>query len=255
MIKINLLPQEMTGGRPGGKSAAASQSSGTALVVLLFLVLFVVNAGLAAWIYLQYSEAEQRVADARAEAAEVKEELNAKQQAVEAVQLSIQEMEKLIAIAEELDPPDRFLWSKKLNMLPNVVPEGVYLTQIQVSETIVERETPESIAARTAWQQERQGSPPPVVKMPQFTQTLSLQGVSYVPDGTPGQRLDQIIRFQTNLRDERVVLPFENMEERFVEGFTGNIDPSAPVVADEVAGRDVSTFTFQLITKPMRIGS
>ncbi len=255
MIKINLLPQEMTGGRAGKAASAGSASTGTALVVMLFLILFVLNAGAATWIYLEYSKAEAEFNAASKEAADLRAKLAATQKQVEAVQLSIQEMEKLIQIASELDPPDRFLWSKKLNILPKVVPEGVYLTQIRVTETIVERETPESLKARQDWQTTREGSPPPVVKMPQFTQTLNLEGVSYVPDGTPGQRLDQIIIFQRQLRDNKVILPFNNLEARFIDGFQGTIDPSAPVVADEVSGRDVSKFTFQMVTKPMKIGS
>jgi hypothetical protein len=144
------------------------------------------------------------------------------------------------------------IWSRKLNMLPMVVPEGIYLTQIEVTQRVTEKESAESIKRRNDWMKTKKGPAPPTEKFPVYTQTLVLQGIAYVPDGTPAQRLDQIVLFNRRLRDGRYKVPFDKEPMSFMDGFRPDILPS-PVSPGRMAGRDVSLFRFTLNTRPLEV--
>ncbi len=256
MIKINLLTQDLAQGPGGGPSAP---SSATALVTAILVAVFLVNVAIGGGMYYYVSSAQAERDAVRDEANELREELEEMQIVYDERRLDLERMEELIDVAEALDPPDRLLWSRKLNMLPLIVPEGVFLTQIRVNQRVTEVETQSSIERRRAWEQQRgqRGAPqqpPPIERSPVYQQTLVLDGVAYVAGGTDTQRLEQLSLFAQNLRERRVTLPFDTEEtaERFIDGFSPNIDP-APAYGSQIEGRDVLVFSFSMETLPMRI--
>lgn len=249
MIKINLLPQEMAGGRA---APGAAPASGSALVALILILVFGIDIVLGGYLFYTHSTSQQRLKDVEARAAAVEESLNEVQSEYNEVQLDMDRMERLIQVAQALDPEDRLLWSRKLNMMPLLIPQGVYLTQIRVTQSVSEVETDESIRRRNEWEKTRKGQPPPVDRVPVYQQTLHMDGVAYIDQGDENQRLAQIIQFHRNLVREEVKLPFDDEESRFLEGFVPNVRPSA-VSASTVAGREVSVFTFTVNTKKMKI--
>lgn len=249
MIKINLLPQELAGAKAAGPSF---QAGGSLLIALVAIVLLVVNVGLGGYMYFQYSDAMAERNRLQREADAIEEELAETEVQYEEMKTSIERMERLISVAEALDPPDRILWARKLNMLPLLVPEGVYLTEIEVTRNVRLVETDAYLDARNRWEREREGPPPEVEREPVISQTLVLQGVAYVDGGTPNQRLEQLIRFSDNLRGDSVRVPFDREPAFFMEGFTGGIRPS-PVSGARIEGREVSRFSFTMNTQARRI--
>lgn len=256
MIKINLLTQDMMQGAGGGPSAP---SSGTTLVTGVLLAVFLLNAAIggAMYYYVSTAQAERNVVSA--EAAELREELEEMEIVYDERRLDLQRMEELIEVAESLDPPDRLLWSRKLNMLPLIVPEGVFLTEIRVTRRVTEVQTQRSLERQRAFEQRRgqRGAPtqpPPIERAPVYRQTLVMDGVAYVAGGSDTQRLQQISLFAANIRDRRVALPFDDEEsaERFIDGFSPNIEP-APATASQIEGREVLVFSFTMETLPLRI--
>lgn len=253
MIKINLLPQEMAGGRPGTAAAGSSfDAGGTAVVALVLLVIFGINIAAGGYLFYTYNEARSKFETTKIEADAIAEELRTTEIKYRDTKSSIERMERMISVAESLDPPDRLLWARKLNMLPLLVPQGIFLTQIDVTREIREVETQASIARRNEWEKARQGPPPEVEKNPVVTQTMNLRGISYAEGGTQNERLEQIITFYRNLQREPVQLPFDDEPTEFLTGFTPNIATS-PVSGTTIEGRDVSQFSFTIRTIPREI--
>jgi Tfp pilus assembly protein PilN len=254
MIKINLLPQEMIG---GAKSSASSGGGGTALVVLILLLIFGLDIAVGAYLFKLQNDAKQELASVTKEYDGVKKSLDAMEVQYNETRMDIERMEKLIKVAEALDPSDRLLWARKLNMLPSLVPEGVYLTEINVSQKVREKETDESIKARNDYVKAKaankaKGPMPPIVKIPVITQQLDLRAIAYVPDGTSTQRLQQLNAFYKNLQSKDVQVPFDREPKRFMEGFQPVIQPSS-LLGKVMDGREVSVFSFTLQTIPLEI--
>lgn len=250
MIRINLLPEELAAGKGG--DTPASENAGAVLVAFVLLVLFGANVVLGGYLFMQKRSVENELERARAEASSIRETLRATEDEYRVAKADLERMQELIEVAQALDPPDRLLWSRKLNMLPLLVPEGIYLTKIEVSQRVTERETEDSIRARNEWMKNKRGDSPTPVRVPVYNQTLNLEGIAYVPDGLDTQRLDQVIRFIRALQEQPVKLPFEAEPTRFMESFRPKID-YAPLTQTTVAGRDVTVFRFNLTANPMTI--
>lgn len=248
MIKINLLPQELAGGRASSSTA----SEGVGVVVLIVVLALALNAGLGFYAYSLQTSSRKLLAETDAEARKVKKELAETQVQYDEAKLSLERMRKLIEVATKLDPDDRLLWSRKLNALPLLVPEGVFLTEVSVTQKVTEKETEASIKARNEWNKKgsKKGTPPEVVKVPVFQQTLVLNGVAYVEGGTDTQRLDNIVRFNNNLQRMKVQLPFDKAPSAFLDGFVPIITLS-PVTGQTLDGRDVTSFRFTINSKQL----
>ncbi len=253
MIKINLLPQEMAGARGGGAAAGGSfDAGGSALVAVALLLVFGINITLGGWMFIRYAEAQESLESAKVEAKKVEDQLKATEVKFKDAKSSIERMERLISVAESLDGPERVLWSRKLNMIPILALEGVFVTELNVTRRITEVETPDSIASRNKWEKDKKGPPPEVDKNPVINQTLTMDGLAYVDGGTENQRLEQIIDFYRQLRDKKVKLPFDKEESGFLDGLQQVIDPSG-VTATRSEGREVSKFRFTMRAKPVTV--
>lgn len=248
MIKINLLPQEMAG-RQGG---AAPAEAGSALVVLVIVILLALNVSVGAYVLMQRNAAQSALDAEKALAAKIDKELKDTKIQYDEVSADLDGMRKLIELASKLDPEDRVLWSRKLNALPLLAPSGIFLTDIELTQKISEVDTPESTAAYNEWAKKRRGPQPVIEKVPVITQTLIMKGISYVEQGTATQRLQQYEDFVNNLRSKKVKLPFDKEPSSFMDGLASVIQLS-PYDQTTLQGRDVGTFTVTLTTKPVTI--
>jgi hypothetical protein len=240
----------MAGGRAAGGSSSAEE--GTAVVLLVIIVLLLLNVGAGGYILMQRNSSQSLLAEERRLAAIVDAELKTTKVEYDELNTSLETMRRLIELAERLDPPDRVLWSRKLNALPMLTPTGVFLTQIEVTQRIQEVDTPESTEAYNRWLQNRRGPQPVIEKVPVVTQQLVMRGISYVESGTATQRLEQYEQFVRNLRSRQVRLPFDQEPSSFMEGLVDLIQLS-PYDQTTMQGRDVGTFTVTLTTKPVTI--
>jgi len=244
MIKINLLPQEMMGAGAQRTGSIGGGSAPGVIVAAVLIILFGANITVGGYIYTRWSGANSSFTSEKAKSDKVKADLKKTQVDYESTRASVDRMEKLISVATSLDPVGRVLWARKLNMLPSLVPEGIFLTKISITRRVTTKETPESIQGRAEWEKKKKGEAPVKVENPVYTQTLILEGISYVPQGLDTQRLDQIIVFFKNLSEKKVRLPADKVDASFMDGLTV-ITPS-PVSQSTLEGRDVSSFVFTI---------
>ena len=247
MIRINLLPPELTKAKRERPKIVSAPSSTTPVVVLVLVIVYIAVAAFAYWVYDAKRKDDAAVEQLRIDRDNLKKEIEAKQEEFK----ELMELKTLLAnqleILNALNPPNRLYWSEKLNMLADLVPKGVYLTNINVTEQVIMQETDESKLRRKTWVEAgEKGDPPPVIKKPVITQTLSLSGITWADD--PEQRLQLIIRFHDSLKAYEMT-GLKGKKRRFMDNFE-NLIRIAPTWVDTVAGREVNRFKLILKTKP-----
>jgi len=249
MIRINLLPEEMRGRR--GR-APRLRAEGPALWVIGVLVLIAaVNGAFLWWILWGRNETQAETQRLRAELKVKQDQRDAKYKDFQALRDLKKRLENQIEILNSLDPPDRLLWSEKLNMLALVVHPQVFITELAVTEKVTEVETQESIRRRQEWEarQEKVGSPPEAVKVPVITQTLIITAVC--TGENERDQMDNALRFAGDLRNFSI--PNARGEvERFMDGF--NDVAFGDFESTQLEGRDVCRFTYTLTTLPITGG-
>ncbi len=247
MIRINLLPQEASG--KAIKSAGPSGSGGI-LVGGILVITYAVILVAAYWVYSGQQAEMKKEAALKAEAAKIAKEIEAKRKEYKEINEALDVLRNQNSVLEILDPEKRLFWAEKLNILPMLVPDGVYLTEIKVTEDIREVETPESRRRHAEWAKTRKGNQPPKETKPVIKQKLELSGVSYVQDGTSDQRLQLVIDFHNSLNYDLVRVPYSGEKTGFLEYMQPGINFD-PVEGEKVTGRDVMKFKFYLVSKPM----
>jgi Tfp pilus assembly protein PilN len=253
MIRINLLPQQA-----GGKAAAKSSApqSGTVMVTMILLVALLVTFGVFGFFFSQKLGAERELKEVNDKLAAAKTEKGDLERRYTELRANLEVLRKQDRVLQVLDPPEgRLYWAQKLNILPAYLPEGVYLTKIQVTEDVKEVETRESRQRYQKWVQGgKKGKAPARDYTPIIKQKLQMDGIAYKSDGTSDQRLDLIIQFYNNLEDQKVVTPFNNEEASFMDAMTPNIlfDPFDQA---EVGGRPVTRFRFHMVSRPVTADS
>jgi len=249
MIKINLLPPEMSKARRGRERAKITMgpSSATPLVVVILVVVYLVVLGFGYWVYNTKKKDDDMVKNLTIRRDDLKKEVEAKQEEFKDLMALKTLLANQIEILNALNPPNRLLWAEKLNMLADIVPKGVYLTNIDVTEEIYEIETNESKTRRAKWVEDgSKGSQPPVVKKPVITQNLFIAGITAADD--PEQRLQLIIRFHDAMKNYTSEGQ-EGVERHFMDNFEDliRIDPT---YVDNLAGKTINRFKLILKTKP-----
>jgi len=247
MIKINLLPPEMAKSKRERVGIAAIPSSATPFVAVILIVAYIIVGAFAYRIINAKRIRDNEVKQLTQEREKLKKEVQDKQvkfrELMELKTLVTNQLEILGA----LDPPNRLYWSEKMNMLADLVPKGVYLTNITVSEQIAETETEASKQRRATWVQSgSKGAAPPVIKKPVITQTLNIAGITWSDD--PEQRLQLIIRFHDAMKNYSYV-GHNNQERHFMDNFE-NLIRIDPTYVDSVSARTINRFRLILRTKP-----
>lgn len=248
MIKINLLPQEAI-----GKAVAGPSSSGGGSVVMVAAVLAVMYLGIigGAWfVYQQGETAKKAEAALKKQNDDLKTTLSDKEKEFKEVSDALAVLRNQKAVLDTLDPPDRLFWAEKWNILPALVPDGVYITDIKVTEDVKEIETEESRAAQAEFTKAKKpGTPPKKQTTPVITQKLEIMGVAYVAEGTSDQRLQLVIDFYRSLQDKKAKIPFSGEEVDFLRYMNPTISYD-PVEGISVNGREVTKFKFYVQSKP-----
>ncbi len=253
MIRINLLPGEEKKKRRRAKRAPtigapeAGAPSFSPITIVILLVCYALVAALGYLIWNQKATDERLLQEAKDEVARYEEKIST----VKSQYKEISELKRLtsnqIEILRALDPPNRLFWAEKLNMLAELVPDGIYLTRIEVDENVKEVETKESKERHREWVRGgKKGKQPKTVKKPVITHKLYLQGLARADLAEDRLRLisafnEALKTFQwTNRRGE---------VRKFYEHFRGDINTSELVVT-RVEGVAVTKFAFILRTKP-----
>lgn len=249
MIRINLLPEEMRGrGRRGAPVRREGLSpmaiAAIALLALLNIVAFYL-------VFNRAASAKARTKDLQAEIDRKTKERDTRmpeyQQLVDLrEQLKVKE-----SILKTLDPPDRILWSQKLNMLCYIVHPQVFITNMKLEEDEKQVETEASIRRRNDWDESKTktGPEPQPVMVPIITQTMTVTGITTGESNR--EQLDAFRKFWESLQSYQTK-DNRGQTVRFMDGFakTEVIDPGL-VFDQEVAGKQVGQFTITLTTVPM----
>ncbi len=252
MIEINLLPETERKGRApsakkgGAASGGSSGMEGIAVLAFAALVTVVVAAG-GLFALSKVRAAEQQVAAKQSELKAVEKEI--KKHAKEARQ--IRRMREVLnnqwELLQALDPPNRMLWAEKLDMLANLMPPNVFLTNVGVHENLVEVETESSIRNRRKWEaNEKKGPRPPVRKKPIITYVLNLKGLTTGSDNV--EQFDNVLKFHQALVNHQHV-DDKGVKRSFMDGFNPNIEFES-VRATLYQGFPVNEFSFRMRTIP-----
>jgi len=257
MIRINLLPEKETKKRRRVVERPTPQRKVSPLTVLVALLIVAAIAGyyyygirrpLAAK-HKRKTELELKIKNLDKQIAKIRDSV-AGLKAAESI------TKDMLNIVYALDPPDRILWSEKLNQISDLVPDNVYITRITVTETIKKKETLESQKRRREWaaaHKKRKGrrksatteKAPAPVYYPEITQTLTIRAIAYSENESDRIRL--INEFYDNLMSG--TNPQAKISEDFMKGFKGTIE-YGDIAPKVVGGRQVAEFSFKLRTKP-----
>ena len=178
MIKVNLLPQDVAGGvRSLSRSEGPGLSSG-AVTALIMVLVYVGLSIVGFWVVNHKIKSDNELKDAQRKQEGVKKEISLLDKKYKALRNDRALFENQLEVLEALDPKERLLWCEKFNLLPELVPEGIFITRIKVDEEAKEVETMESLRRQKEWEQGgRKGTKPPSVKKPFIKQTMTIEGV------------------------------------------------------------------------------
>jgi Tfp pilus assembly protein PilN len=252
MIKVNLLPQDVAVAGRGAARPLGGPVSGGAVVALTLVLAYVLVSIAGFLVIYNRLQSDNQVKVAQQEHQLVVDKIATLEKNYKDLKTARALYENQLEVLNALDPKERLLWCEKFNLLPQLVPEGVFITRIKVDEEVKEVETAESLRRQQEWQRAGSRGPrPPVVRKPQIRQTLTLEGVAYIEGGQSDRRLELIIAFLNSLRAKEAVVPYTKKSKSFMENFEGQDVTWDPIIGDTVAGREVSRFVFKLKTKPM----
>lgn len=252
MIEINLLPETERKGRataaarkPGAAAGGAGKEGLAVLAFAALMTVAVVAGGLFA--HSKVRAAEQQVAAKRQELKKVENEIQKHAKEARQIRRMREVLNNQWEVLQALDPPDRILWAEKLDMLANLMPPNVFLTDVNVTENLVEVETEASIRNRRRWEaNQKQGPRPPVIKKPIITYRLILKGLATGSDNV--EQFDNVLKFhQALVNHERV--DEKGVKRSFMDGFNPNIEFES-VRATLYQGFPVNEFSFRMRTIP-----
>ena len=245
MIKINLIPAELAGKKRREKFATPKPSLIVMLVIVGLFVLVVCEGLLA---YRAKAASEKALKAATSEQDEVKGKIDA----LEGEYKSLRDIKMLVAnqieILNSLNPTNRLLWSEKLNMLADLIPPNVYITDLLMTESVNNVETLESQQRRAEWEKAgKKGTPPSVVKKPVIKQSLRITGITFAENSE--KRLQLVLDF-LNALQRYSYRTASGETQRFMDNFDDLIKiVKIPTVL--VQGVEVSQFVFVITSRPL----
>jgi hypothetical protein len=217
------------------------------LSIFILIICYAIVGGLGYMIYHQKIEDQRSLERLQEESKDYKDKIKKIKQKYTYISRLKNLTENQLEILKALDPEDRLLWSEKINMLAELIPDGVYLTQIQVKEDIREVETAESKRRLREWERKgKKGKRPTPIKKPVITQHLYLDGVSRAE--LPEDRLRLISAFSEALQDFQWKSDKGEIH-KFYDHFRGEIDPSEMNVI-KIERISVTKFRFHMRSKP-----
>lgn len=246
MIKINLLPQNEQKKYKGG-AAAPKIGSGSMIIVAAAILMLAINGGAGWMAFRSVMTAKQGLDEVQSRYDSINAEITKKMSSADAVRKYREVVTNQMDVLKSLDPSDRILWSEKLNMLSNLVPSDVFLTEIVVNEQTKMVETEASKAARAKWEKdtrEKKGKQPEQVLKPIITYKMTLTGLALGKDNV--EQFNNVLRLQKALTTYSMK-DNKGKAHRFMDGFIPNVE-FGPIEASTYEGTPVNHFVFILNT-------
>jgi Tfp pilus assembly protein PilN len=245
MIKVNLLPAELAGKKRKEKVAAPKPSF---IIMVVVLALFVLVALEALLVHQAKASSDSNIEALISE----RDDIQGKIDDLEDDYQALKEIKALVGnqieILNSLNPPDRLLWSEKLNMLADLIPRDVYVTDLRMTESVEDVETLESQQRRAEWEKAgKMGTPPAAVKKPVIRQSLQITGITYAKNSD--KRLQLVLDFLNALQGYSYRTP-DGQVRRFMDNFDELIRiVKIPTV--DIQGVEVSQFIFIITSQPL----
>jgi len=245
MIKINLVPAELAGKKRREKIAAPKPSF---IVTLVVIGLFVVVICEGLLMHRAKAASDKALKTAISESDEVKGKIDGLEGEYQALKYIKMLVANQIEILNSLNPTNRLLWSEKLNMLADLIPPNVYITDLLMTESVNNVETLESQQRRAEWEKAgKKGTAPAVVKKPVIKQSLRITGITFAENSE--KRLQLVVDF-LNALQEYSYRTTSGETRRFMENFDDFVKiVNIPTVV--VQGVEVSQFIFVISSRPL----
>jgi hypothetical protein len=270
MIRVNLLPQTTDAKGKAKAAGAAGGGAGTSPAVVNLLIVMILAGSFGGAGYWWWNT-QNIIKSKEEQQANLKDEVKDLE---EVERIKGQDFRKLKELEEAalakgqvlltLDPPDRIIWAEKLNMLSELRPEGISLTELKLEEDVKLINSPQYKDALKEWERakaeaakskKKRGGPkvppkPKPIKIPVITQTLELTGIAYKL--TLQERLEDINGLRDSLNSYYVTLPDKTIR-RFMDGLDSEIRRGdiQEIENYQNSGRLVTQFSFTIKTPPM----
>lgn len=249
MIKINLLPQTSQKGVAARATGGGSNHNKALLLAGTVVVMVALNA-MAGWAaFRSVYTAKEEVDRIKDKCDLVDKQIKNRMSEADLVRKYREVVTNQMDVLKSLDPPERILWCEKINMLSNLIPPEVFLTEVAVTEHMELIETEASKAARSKWEKakEKVGKEPEIVKRPIISYQMKLTGLALGKESV--DQMNNVMKFHTAMTSYRMS-DGKGREHRFMDGFNPNIDLGS-IEAAVYQGTPVNQFTFTLRTRTM----
>ncbi|MCX7000520.1 MAG: hypothetical protein NT106_09545 [Candidatus Sumerlaeota bacterium] len=247
MIKINLLPPEMTKFKKESAKIFKVPSDATPIVILVLIIVYIGVFSVVYFVVHKKLKDDRDLITLQTERDNLKKNVESKQAQFKDLIGLRTILASQMEILKALDPPNRLLWAEKINMLAEIVPPGVYITNMDVSEDVREEETQDSMKIREVWiKGGKKGAEPPMITKPIVTQTLAIEGITWADEAD--QRIQLIMKFHDAMRNYSKQ-GTNGSTRKFMDNFQDiRIDAT---YLDRVGGRNVNHFKLILTSKPL----
>ncbi len=251
MIRINLLDStQQKKARRGATPGAATGRAGAALVVFVALAFLTLDGTLAWRMWSQVDRSKRELKAAVAEHAELERKISLQTNEAAEVSRFREVVANQMDVLRSLDPPDRILWSQKINMLASLTPNNVFLDEIRIAEMVEEVETEASKQAIENWRKstdKNKGPQPAPVRRPVIRYRLVLTGLATGEDHI--EQFDNVMAFYRSMIDYQMV-DTQGQPQRFMDGFHREME-FEEIKGEVYEGVGVNKFIFRLTTLPM----
>lgn len=253
MIQINLLPENDKKGRAPKKAGgmtleAGPGQGGNVLVAVVALAVASVVGGAGYFSWNTVHQAQMATRKLEAEKKEVATQIAGLSDQAKEIQHLREVFNNQWEVLQSLDPPDRILWSEKVNMLAHFIPADVFVSKLKLDEEIVEVELQSSIEARQKWEEGgKKGTKPEVTKKPVINYTLRITGQATGADNV--EQFDNVLKFHDAMKAYETV-DNSGTKRSFMDCFNPDIE-FENIQATLYEGFPVNQFTFKLRSKPV----
>lgn len=247
MIQINLLDVSQTKGQ---RTASVSIPGGGSFIVAAAVILMLgLNAALGWMAWSTIADSHAKYAKVRAEVKTVEGQIAAKVKDAESVKKFREVIANQMDVLRSLDPPDRILWSQKINMLASLIPSSVFIDDIRINEDVQMVETEASKKAAADWKNSKsakKGPEPKKAFRPVIRYRLTLSGLAEGEDNIA--QFNNVMAFQRALNEHQTV-DASGHAQRFMDGFQKEMQFDL-IKGDTYEGVGVNKFVFKLTTLP-----
>ncbi|MCE5228108.1 hypothetical protein LLG95_00745 [bacterium] len=250
MIQINLLDSAQSKNHKRAVVDKPMPAGGVSFVVIAAVILMIALNGAVGWTcWSAISDSSNKYEAVAAKYKKVQGQIDSKMKTADEVRKFREVVSNQMDVLRTLDPPDRILWSQKINMLASLIPSDVFIDEVRINEDVQMVETEASRKAIETWKKsndQKKGAQPKQVFRPVLRYHLTLSGLAMGEDHDAQN--NNVMAFQRALNEYQTTDAVGHAH-RFMDGFQQEMQ--FEVIKGEVyEGVAVNKFVFKLTTVP-----